>query len=66
MLATNEIIEKRMRTINQLAIDIAEINEEQLPSISKYHDMMYFVNEMLRAATGLTDLEAEMTYGSWE
>lgn len=61
----NEIMAKRISVISQLAEDIAEINDEQLPMQSKYYDMMYFVCEMLRAATGITDLEEEMVYGDW-
>lgn len=66
MQATNEVIAKRIRVINQIAKDINEMHDEPLPMQGKYHEMMYFICEMLRAATGLADLEEEaMTYGNW-
>ncbi len=63
---SSEVMAKRISVISQLAEDIAEINDEQLPMQSKYHDMMYFVCEMLRTASGLADLEEELVYGYWK
>jgi hypothetical protein len=57
-----------MRAINLLAEDINAMYEETSLSLeSKYHETLCFLNEMIRAATGLAYLEDEvMSYGCWE
>lgn len=65
---TNEILEKRIKAINLLAENINELYEEEALTVKqKYHDTISFVNEMIRNASGLADLEEEaMMYGYWE
>ncbi len=67
-VTTNEILERRIRAINLLAENINEVYEETALSVEqKYHDTISVVNEMIRNASGLADLEEEaMMYGCWE
>ena len=66
MELTADVIEKRVRAINELALDINELSSDGLEVSSKYMEMKYFVSEMFRVIAGLADYEEEaMVYGSW-
>jgi hypothetical protein len=66
-LAT-EVLEKRMRSIALLAEDINDMYREGTLSIKqKYEESLFFIHEMLRSVTGLTDQDEEvMTYEWWK
>jgi hypothetical protein len=65
---TTGVLEKRMRAIALLAEDINEMFTENSLSVEqKYNETVYFLNEMLRNASGLADQEEEiMTYEWWK
>jgi hypothetical protein len=66
MELSNDVVEKRVRAINDLALTINELSVGGLNEHSKYIEMKYFISEMFRVVAGLSDLEEEaMVYGAW-